>query len=140
MVICPRCQAQNPDGVFQCERCGLPFYQSLPMQSAHYNTSNNNGQFLYPNNPTMNNTQYQNSNNGFIPNYSIPQAQQPLHPNKKEGKILVLSKYGLDLQPWQVNEPIMLKFWSASFLREWLNNEFYNSAFSSEEKKTNRSE
>ncbi len=42
MIICPRCQAQNPDGAPWCQYCGLPFnYQSPPSQQIiQYNDSN----------------------------------------------------------------------------------------------------
>ena len=34
MVICPRCQAQNPDGMVQCGRCGYPLLQRQMPQYA----------------------------------------------------------------------------------------------------------
>ena len=47
-------------------------------------------------------------------------------------RALVISKYGLDAKPY--NERDISVTWETSTLRTWLNGEFYNSAFSNEEK------
>ena len=50
----------------------------------------------------------------------------------EDGRALVISKYGLDAKPY--NEKEVSVTWETCTLRAWLNGEFYNSAFSSEEK------
>ena len=51
---------------------------------------------------------------------------------RKNGKALVVSKYGLDAQPYHYRQERIT--WEASSIRQWLNTEFYNTAFSEEEK------
>ena len=51
----------------------------------------------------------------------------------EEGRILVISKYALDTKPYN-NEDKKVS-WETCTLRNWLNNDFYNNAFSNEEKK-----
>lgn len=50
----------------------------------------------------------------------------------QEGRVLVISKYGLDAKRY--NEEITEVTWETCTLRKWLNNEFINKAFTSEEK------
>ena len=50
----------------------------------------------------------------------------------EDGRALVISRYGLDAKPY--NEKSESVTWETCTLRTWLNGEFYNSAFSSEEK------
>lgn len=50
---------------------------------------------------------------------------------KKEDSCLVISKYALDRKPYDVKHESVT--WSTSSLRNWLNNEFLNKAFSEEE-------
>ena len=50
----------------------------------------------------------------------------------EDGRALVASKYGLDAIPF--NERYVNVTWETCSLRKWLNGEFYNNAFSSEEK------
>ena len=51
----------------------------------------------------------------------------------KEGnRILVISKYGLDAKAY--NDIYTSTTWETCTLRQWLNNDFYNAAFSEEEK------
>ena len=52
--------------------------------------------------------------------------------NKAEGQAMLISKYGLDVQPYNTVEEDVT--WESCSLRKWLNNEFYNEAFSEEEK------
>lgn len=49
-----------------------------------------------------------------------------------EDKILVISRYGLDCQKY--NQECTTITWENCTLRNWLNNEFYNTAFREEEK------
>lgn len=49
----------------------------------------------------------------------------------RDGKILVISKYALDSQPYNTSNTYMT--WTACSLREWLNGTFINEALSSEE-------
>ena len=51
----------------------------------------------------------------------------------EDGNILVISKYALDAK--QYFNANTYGTWETSFLREWLNNDFYNNAFSENEKK-----
>lgn len=51
---------------------------------------------------------------------------------KEENRALVVSKYALDCKPY--NEIKTSVRWQDSTLRVWLNNEFYNSAFSADER------
>lgn len=52
--------------------------------------------------------------------------------DKQGDKILVISKYALDCQPYNAeHDPVT---WGTCALRVWLNRDFYNNAFSSEEK------
>lgn len=50
----------------------------------------------------------------------------------QDGKALVISKYALDAQPY--NEDWVDITWEDCTLRQWLNDDFYNSAFTAEEK------
>ena len=54
--------------------------------------------------------------------------------DKSAGKILLLSQKPLDMVQWQTDQSTVHP-WSSSYIRDWLNNDFYNSAFSNEEKK-----
>ncbi|MBE6574428.1 MAG: hypothetical protein E7652_08575 [Ruminococcaceae bacterium] len=51
---------------------------------------------------------------------------------KEDGKVLVTSKYGLDVKPY--NEEYAYVMWEDCTLRKWMNNDFYNTAFSESEK------
>ena len=51
--------------------------------------------------------------------------------DKQDGKMLLLSKYGLDCKPF--NEKKVAVMWETCTLRSWLNKEFYNTAFNSTE-------
>lgn len=51
---------------------------------------------------------------------------------KEETKILVISKYALDSQPY--SNAVNATTWTGCTLRKWLNNDFFNSAFSESEK------
>ena len=51
--------------------------------------------------------------------------------NDSDGKMLLISRYILDCQPYNTEETDVT--WETCTLRNWLNNEFYNTAFSSEE-------
>ena len=52
--------------------------------------------------------------------------------DKKDGEILLLSEYGLDILPFDDSGSGSI-IWENSSIRNWLNNEFYNSTFSEEE-------
>lgn len=52
--------------------------------------------------------------------------------DKKYGRILLLSKYGLDCQCY--NESRRNLTWETCTLRKWLNNQFFHTAFSEKEK------
>ena len=52
--------------------------------------------------------------------------------DKKDDRILVISRYGLDCQPY--NTTYTKVTWETCTLRNWLNSEFYNTAFSDSEK------
>lgn len=51
---------------------------------------------------------------------------------EKDGKLLLLSKYGLDCQQYHEIETDIT--WENCTLRTWLNNDFYNTAFTEEQK------
>ena len=51
---------------------------------------------------------------------------------KSDSKALLLSRYALDVQPYNEDEENLT--WEESTLRTWLNNDFYNEAFSDTEK------
>jgi hypothetical protein len=51
---------------------------------------------------------------------------------KEGGKLLIVSEYGLDVQPYNTKETSVT--WETCSLRTWLNKDFYNAAFSSTEK------
>ena len=51
---------------------------------------------------------------------------------KEDGKALVISKYALDCQPY--NEEYASVTWEESDIRAWLNDDFYNTAFSESER------
>ncbi len=52
--------------------------------------------------------------------------------DKQDDKMLVISRYGLDCQPYNTeNEDVT---WETCSLRAWLNNDFYEAAFIPEEK------
>lgn len=53
--------------------------------------------------------------------------------DKKDGEVLLLSEYGLDAQPFDTSGKIRVS-WKDSTIRKWLNDDFYNSAFSEEER------
>lgn len=50
---------------------------------------------------------------------------------KKNGKILVISKYALDCMPYNTDDSSVT--WETCSLRAWLNNEFINNAFTGEQ-------
>ena len=50
----------------------------------------------------------------------------------QNGGVFLLSKYGLDAKPYNRTDTDVT--WETCSLRSWLNNQFYNSAFSSSEK------
>ena len=52
---------------------------------------------------------------------------------KTGSELLVMSKYGLDVQPFNTSGGRVR--WDDCSLREWLNNDFYNTAFTDTEKK-----
>ncbi|MBQ3195557.1 MAG: leucine-rich repeat protein [Clostridia bacterium] len=52
--------------------------------------------------------------------------------DKKDGRMLVTSKYLLDVQPF--HSSYSETTWEHSALRQWMNNDFYNIAFNSAEK------
>lgn len=54
---------------------------------------------------------------------------------EEDGKMLLLSKYGLDMKPYHDDEEARNVRWDTCSLRGWLNNDFYNTAFGEEEKK-----
>lgn len=51
----------------------------------------------------------------------------------KDGNVLLLSEYGLDVQPFHETQESNIA-WEDCTLRQWLNVEFYESAFTEEEK------
>ena len=53
--------------------------------------------------------------------------------DKKDGKVLLMSKYALDVKPYHEKQEAVT--WETCTLRSWLNNEFYNTAFGSGEQK-----
>lgn len=55
--------------------------------------------------------------------------------DKKDGKALILSKYGLDAKPYNLNRDFETwETWETCTLRSWLNDEFFRTAFNSEER------
>lgn len=54
----------------------------------------------------------------------------------KDNQVWLLSRYGLDAKPFGTG--VFASDWEDSSLREWLNNDFYNQAFSDEEKESIR--
>ena len=53
--------------------------------------------------------------------------------DKQDNKILVISRYGLDTKPYNKERKDIT--WEKCTLRSWLNSDFYNAAFSADEKK-----
>ena len=53
----------------------------------------------------------------------------------EDGKRYLVSKYALDCQPYHTDKYCHTTTWETSSIREWLNNDFKNAAFSSEELK-----
>ena len=53
--------------------------------------------------------------------------------DKQDDKMLVISRYGLDYQPYNTEYDEVT--WETCSLREWLNSDFYDAAFIPEEKK-----
>ena len=53
--------------------------------------------------------------------------------DKKGDEVLLISEYGLDAQPYDTSGKNRV-LWEDSTIREWLNDDFYNSAFSEDEK------
>ena len=54
--------------------------------------------------------------------------------DKKGDKVLLLSEYGLDIQPFDTSD-VSRVLWKDSTMRKWLNKDFYDNAFSENEKK-----
>lgn len=52
----------------------------------------------------------------------------------KDGNVLLLSEYGLDVKPYHENVSSGIS-WEACTIRQWLNGEFYEDSFTDEEKK-----
>ena len=53
--------------------------------------------------------------------------------DKKGDEVLLISEYGLDAQPFDTSGKERVE-WEDSTIRKWLNDDFYNSAFSEDEK------
>ena len=53
--------------------------------------------------------------------------------DKKGDEVLLISEYGLDAQPYDTSGKKRV-LWKDSTIRKWLNDDFYNSAFSEDEK------
>lgn len=53
---------------------------------------------------------------------------------KQYGRLLLISKYILDFVPYDTAHSVYDSRWGISTLRQWLNDDFYNSAFSKSEK------
>lgn len=53
--------------------------------------------------------------------------------DKQEDKILLISRYALDGRPYHPKSVGIYGRWSGSTIRTWLNNEFFNDAFSADE-------
>lgn len=51
--------------------------------------------------------------------------------SEEEGNAVLLSEYKLDIQPYNLTDDAVT--WKDSYIRSWLNTEFYNTAFSSEQ-------
>ncbi len=66
----------------------------------------------------------------YIQSGSIPEPIEWIVLDEKDGEMLLLSKYSIDCQQYNNNQPIT---WENCSLRKWLNNDFYNTAFSCEE-------
>ena len=49
-----------------------------------------------------------------------------------DGKALIVSKYALAYMPYSIDTPVAL--WETSYVRHWMNQEFYMSAFNEEER------
>jgi len=52
---------------------------------------------------------------------------------RSDGSYLLLSRYGLDAQPY--NKSLKASTWATCSLRKWMNKDFYNSIFTTAEKK-----
>ena len=52
--------------------------------------------------------------------------------DRRDNKLLVISKYILDVQPYNTDDPY--NTWETSTLRKWLNSDFINAAFTAGEK------
>ena len=63
--------------------------------------------------------------------YNGPEAIDWLVLDVQEGKALLMSKYGLDVKPYNTEKVDIT--WEECSLRSWLNNDFMNTAFSLEE-------
>ena len=53
----------------------------------------------------------------------------------QDGKAFIISKFGLDCQPYSTHLELENVTWETCSLRKWLNNNFFNNAFSLEEQK-----
>ena len=54
--------------------------------------------------------------------------------DKSDNKLLLMSVYTLEAMPFTDNSAAMWNVWENSIIRSWLNNEFYNIAFTDEQK------
>ena len=54
---------------------------------------------------------------------------------KEYGKVLLITKYCIDTLPFEEDRSLNKADWESSSIRGWLNEEFYNTAFSSDEQK-----
>lgn len=64
---------------------------------------------------------------------STPIEWVVLEYDSKNNRALLISRYGLDVQPYHTEEVIVT--WEQCSLRAWLNSDFYNRAFNTEEKR-----
>ena len=55
--------------------------------------------------------------------------------SREENKVLVISRYGIERRPYHESEKKTNVKWEKCSLRKWLNNDFFDSAFSQEERK-----
>lgn len=68
----------------------------------------------------------------YLQNNQIAEPIEWIVLEEKDNKCLLTTKYGIDAQVYHTSDGNIA--WKDSYIRNWLNNEFYNSAFSSAEK------
>lgn len=135
--ICPHCgNASNRDGANFCNNCG----KKLDIQNAISARELLKGQLPEKNSASAQYT-YLSFHRDYIKFGRYPQENSSVNSpiewlvlERTQGKILVISRYGIDSGRYNCREESYAINWQNCTLRRWLEEEFFMKAFNSEER------